>query len=184
MEHRRVFIGLRGFDYSTLLPQTLNIVPPADILEKWRQDYKEMQNSMIYGDSPTYEHLIEKLRMLNDKINKLEYWICHKNMINLWQNTDRLLLSKSSVATAACGADAWCCSDRGAHCKHNVSIYIVLQQRKRLHHHPHYLIVFTFFSRKNPFRVPPGRHILVRRCYRKRRRAWQRSLRGCFSRVS
>ena len=49
MEHRRVFIGLRGFDYSTLLPQTLNIVPPADILEKWRQDYKEMQNSMIYG---------------------------------------------------------------------------------------------------------------------------------------
>jgi hypothetical protein len=28
---------------------------------------------MIYGDSPTYEHLIEKLRMLNDKINKLEY---------------------------------------------------------------------------------------------------------------
>ena len=73
MEHRRVFIGLRGFDYSTLLPQTLNIVPPADIMEKWRQDYKEMQNSMIYGDSPTYEHLIEKLRMLNDKINKLEY---------------------------------------------------------------------------------------------------------------
>ena len=73
MEHRRVFIGLRGFDYSTLLPQTLNIVPPADILEKWRQDYREMQNSMIYGDSPSYERLIEKLRMLNDKINKLRY---------------------------------------------------------------------------------------------------------------
>ena len=73
MEHRRVFIGLRGFDYSTLLPQTFNIVPPFDILEKWRQDYREMQNSMIYGNSPSYEHLIEKLKVLNNKINKLEY---------------------------------------------------------------------------------------------------------------
>jgi len=73
IEHRRIFIGLRDFDYSTLLPQTLNIVPPPGILEKWRQDYKEMQNSMIYGASPNYEHLIEKLQMLNDKINKLKY---------------------------------------------------------------------------------------------------------------
>ena len=29
VEHRRTFIGLRGFDYDTLYPATLNIVPPA-----------------------------------------------------------------------------------------------------------------------------------------------------------
>lgn len=73
MEHRRVFIGLRGFDYSTLLPQTLNIIPPAEIMEKWRQDYREMQNSMIYGDSPSYDDLMSKLRSLNEEINRHNY---------------------------------------------------------------------------------------------------------------
>lgn len=73
MEHRRVFIGLRGFDYSTLLPQTLNIVPPADIQDLWRQDYREMQESMIYGESPSFDQLIEKLRVLNERINSLYY---------------------------------------------------------------------------------------------------------------
>lgn len=73
MEHRGGFIGLRGFDYSTLLPQTLNIIPPSEIMERWRQDYREMQNSMIYGDSPSYDDLISKLRSLNDEINRHNY---------------------------------------------------------------------------------------------------------------
>lgn len=73
MEHRGGFIGLRGFDYSTLLPQTLNIIHPSEIMERWRQDYREMQNSMIYGDSPSYDDLISKLRSLNDEINRHNY---------------------------------------------------------------------------------------------------------------
>ena len=73
IEHRRVFIGLRGFDYSTLLPQTLNIVPPADIQELWQQDYRAMQESMIYGDSPSFDQLIKKMKMLNARINSIKY---------------------------------------------------------------------------------------------------------------
>ena len=73
IEHRRVFIGLRGFDYSTLLPQTLNVVPPADIQSLWRQDYRDMQESMIYGDSPLFDQLIEKLTVLNAHINSIKY---------------------------------------------------------------------------------------------------------------
>lgn len=71
--HRRTFIGLRGFDYSTLLPQTLNIVPPADIQELWRQDYRAMQESMIYGDSPSFDQLIEKMTALSVRINSIKY---------------------------------------------------------------------------------------------------------------
>lgn len=74
IEHRRTFIGLQGFDYSTLLPQTLSIVPPADIQELWRQDYRDMQESMIYGDSPSFDQLIEKLTLLNARINTGIYW--------------------------------------------------------------------------------------------------------------
>lgn len=73
IEHRRTFIGLKGFDYSTLLPQTLNFIPPDDILPLWRQDYRLMQDSMIYGDSLPFDQMIDKLRNLNDGINQMKY---------------------------------------------------------------------------------------------------------------
>ena len=73
IEHRRVFIGLRGFDYATLLPQTLNVLPSAEILELWKQDYQAMRESMIYGESPSFDQLIENLRALNAYINTINY---------------------------------------------------------------------------------------------------------------
>lgn len=69
IEHRRRFIGLKDFDYSTLRPQSLRIVPPADVMELWRKDYEMMQESMIYGDSLPFDELIEKIRGLNERIN-------------------------------------------------------------------------------------------------------------------
>lgn len=71
IEHRRIFIGLKGFDYSTLLPKSIRIVPPADIIEAWRKDYLTMQETMIYGESLPFEELIEKIRTLNNRINLL-----------------------------------------------------------------------------------------------------------------
>ena len=73
IDHRRTFIGLKGFDYGQLLPQMLRIVPPAEIRENWKRDYRAMQESMIYGDSPSFESLIEKLSALNRRINALRY---------------------------------------------------------------------------------------------------------------
>ena len=73
IEHRRTFIGLRDFNYDTLLPQTLNIIPPAGIRENWKQDYRAMQESMIYESSPSFEQLIEKLTALNRRINDIRY---------------------------------------------------------------------------------------------------------------
>ena len=73
IEHRRRFIGLKGFDYSTLRSQSLRIVPPADVMELWRKDYEIMQESMIYGDSLPFDKLIEKIRALNDRINLMQY---------------------------------------------------------------------------------------------------------------
>ena len=73
MDHRRTFIGLRGFDYQTLLPQTLRILPPEEVSNAWKKDYQSMQESMIYEASPTFEQLIEKLTALNQRINALSY---------------------------------------------------------------------------------------------------------------
>lgn len=73
IEHRRTFIGLKGFDYSTLQPKTLRIVPPADVIELWRNDYELMQETMIYGNSLPFDKVIEKIQILNDRINSMEH---------------------------------------------------------------------------------------------------------------
>lgn len=66
--HRQVFIALSGFDYNTLFPQTINIVPPESVLSKWEADYNKMR-TMIYGEVPEFKSLIEKIIQLNKRIN-------------------------------------------------------------------------------------------------------------------
>ena len=71
IEHRRTFIGLRGFDYDTLYPTTLNIIPPVSVIEQWKEDYENMRLHMIYGESMPFEKLVENLKGLNDRIREL-----------------------------------------------------------------------------------------------------------------
>jgi hypothetical protein len=73
VEHRRKFIGLKGFDYDTLYPQSLSLEIPADVLPRWRKDYENMQSSMIYGESVPLDELLEEMRQLNDRIRQLPY---------------------------------------------------------------------------------------------------------------
>ena len=72
IEHRRKFIGLKAFDYSELLPQNISFVPPADIIGSWRDDYRAMQQSMIYGESLDFDELIARISELNTRFNNLE----------------------------------------------------------------------------------------------------------------
>lgn len=65
IEHRRKFIGLRGFDYNTLHPKTLNFIPSAEQAATWAADYQSMQTNMIPGVSLPYAELIERLMELN-----------------------------------------------------------------------------------------------------------------------
>ena len=71
VEHRRIFIGLRGFDYDTLSPSTLNIIPPDHVIAHWRDDYENMRLHMIYGESIPFDELVEDLINLNKSLNSL-----------------------------------------------------------------------------------------------------------------
>ena len=73
VEHRRKFINLRDFDYDTLYPDTLSILPPASVDDLWRKDYENMQKTMIYGNSPSYEQLLKLLAELQKEIKMLPY---------------------------------------------------------------------------------------------------------------
>ena len=73
LEHRRRFIGLKGFDYDTLYPDRICIIPTEEINLLWQKDYELMQNHMIWGESPAYSSLLESLQALNEMIRKLHY---------------------------------------------------------------------------------------------------------------
>jgi hypothetical protein len=74
IDHRRLFINLKGFDYDTLYPATLSILPPAHIMDAWREDYEYMLLHMIYdNEAPTFEQLIEAITYLQKKIKLLTY---------------------------------------------------------------------------------------------------------------
>ncbi|MDR2622445.1 MAG: nucleotidyl transferase AbiEii/AbiGii toxin family protein, partial [Dysgonamonadaceae bacterium] len=68
--HRKTFIGLTEFDYNTLLPQTINIIPPESVIAKWEDDYAKMQ-IMIYGESPSFKKIIDDIKQLNSRINRI-----------------------------------------------------------------------------------------------------------------
>ncbi len=67
--HRRMFIAMKDFDYDTLSPTTIKIIPPESVIADWEDDYNKMQ-IMIYGDHLSFSDMIEKITQLNEKINK------------------------------------------------------------------------------------------------------------------
>jgi predicted nucleotidyltransferase component of viral defense system len=71
VEHRRIFVGLKGFDYNTLALKTISIVPPDNIIDLWQTDYATMQRTMIYGKSLPFSELIDKIKQLNERINRI-----------------------------------------------------------------------------------------------------------------
>ena len=76
IDHRRQFINLKGFDYDTLYPATLSILPPEHIMDAWREDYEYMLLHMIYdNDAPTFEQLIEAIFELQNMIKSLTYHV-------------------------------------------------------------------------------------------------------------
>jgi len=70
--HRRMFIAIKGFDYDTLSPATLNIIPPESVIAKWEDDYRKMQ-TMIYGKSLSFSEIIDKIAKLNEEMKRLEW---------------------------------------------------------------------------------------------------------------
>lgn len=70
--HRRMFIAMKDFDYDTLMPETINIVPPENIIVQWEDDYNKMQ-AMIYGEFLPFDKLIDKIKQLNERINTMDH---------------------------------------------------------------------------------------------------------------
>lgn len=69
VKHRHSFTRLGGVDYNLHQPQTINFIPPKEMLSAWEADYKTMQEQMIHGDSPNFTDLIQSLTTLKNSLN-------------------------------------------------------------------------------------------------------------------
>jgi hypothetical protein len=59
--HRKVLTPIKTTNYETLTLQNLNIIPPDEFLGNYKSDYKEMQSTMIHGESLDFDKLLEKI---------------------------------------------------------------------------------------------------------------------------
>lgn len=59
--HRRALTPIKTTNYNTFSLKTLNIVPPEDRLDDFRSDYKEMQGSMIHGETMEFDDLLNEI---------------------------------------------------------------------------------------------------------------------------
>ena len=73
VSHRQTYTKVSGVDYNLHQPQTINPIPPSDIIKKWESDYRTMQEEMIYGDSPTFDTMIETIKKYVAKINSVSW---------------------------------------------------------------------------------------------------------------
>lgn len=62
--HREVFTSLSGVDYTPDIRDRIILCPPDEIKAVWERDYSEMQQSMIYGNSLSFDVLMERIHLL------------------------------------------------------------------------------------------------------------------------
>lgn len=71
IHHRKTITPLRGIDYTNHEKGKLSILPPAEILKNWEADYKTMQENMIVGESLPWKKLLERIKTIQDRFNKV-----------------------------------------------------------------------------------------------------------------
>lgn len=71
--HRSKFTPISGIDYGKHSPKNIKFVPPEILLPLWEKDYREMTESMIYGESLEFNKLIKRITELQKRINAISY---------------------------------------------------------------------------------------------------------------
>ena len=74
VRHRYTHNRIGEFNYNLHQPQTINPVPIPEFIDAWEADYKTMQEQMIYGDSSSFNDMINAIKNFTvNKINKLDW---------------------------------------------------------------------------------------------------------------
>ncbi len=55
---------MRDVDYTPDVRKRIVLVPPADFMKEWSDDYEAMRSAMVFGPSLAFDTLIERLHLL------------------------------------------------------------------------------------------------------------------------
>jgi len=67
--HRQIFFCYTWFDYSTLNPGHLRLVPAEADRSAWQADYENMRQEMFYGHVPTFEEILAVVGEFQIRLN-------------------------------------------------------------------------------------------------------------------
>lgn len=69
--HREVFTSIKDVDYTPDIRKRIVLLPPEEVLKVWQDDYKAMQESMIYGEHFTFEQLLSRMQELQKRFRSI-----------------------------------------------------------------------------------------------------------------
>ena len=69
--HRKLFTSVLGVDYAPDIRKRIQLIPPSNVVAIWEKDYREMQDSMIYGDSLPFDKLLERIHILENRFHNI-----------------------------------------------------------------------------------------------------------------
>lgn len=69
--HREVFTSIKDVDYTPDIRKRIVLLPPEEVLKVWQDDYKTMQESMIYGEHFTFEQLLSRMQELQKRFRSI-----------------------------------------------------------------------------------------------------------------
>lgn len=69
--HRELFTSVKGVDYTPDIRKRIVLMPPEEVMKVWQDDYKAMQESMIYGNHLTFEQLIARIQELQARFRSV-----------------------------------------------------------------------------------------------------------------
>lgn len=70
VKHRFIYYAVGYVDYSKLMPSEIDFVPRQGLMKDWEGDYAEMCNHFIYGQTLSFEKLLERIKELQDRFRK------------------------------------------------------------------------------------------------------------------
>ncbi len=70
-EHKSLFFKANWAHYEEAKPGSLQLVPRDGQKDELKTDYKQMQQ-MFFEDPPSFENIVEKLKDVEDKINRIK----------------------------------------------------------------------------------------------------------------
>lgn len=69
--HRRSYYALKYVNYDSLNPSEISFVPPLSLHDEWRADYDDMKQYFIYGYAPSFDELISRIVILQERVRRI-----------------------------------------------------------------------------------------------------------------